>query len=58
MSVVSLLTVVVDILDDEMVTLELESAAHTLSTAAVEVGFLVWLASRIRCQGLLMVRGM
>ena len=38
--------VVADLLDDEMVTFEIESAAHTMVTAAVEVGFRVGLASR------------
>ena len=38
--------VVADLLDDEMVTFEIESTAHTMVTAAVEVGFRVGLASR------------
>jgi len=38
--------VVADLLDDEMVTFEIESAAHTMVTAAVEVGFRVGRASR------------
>ena len=38
--------VVADLLDDEMVAFEIEATAHTMVTAAVEVGFRMGLAAR------------